>query len=227
MKGTLYGIGVGTGTPAGISIKALETIKKCDLIIFPNKSKENCRAYQAVSSNFTGLETKELYFCDFPMTKDKKLLMAAWEKCAAMICSALKEKSVAFLTIGDPSLYSTFFYIKNLVEKEGFQTQNIAGITSFCAVAAKLGMSLALEDEQIHIIPETDNLEEIFSLSGTLVFMKAGKNLSKLKAYLISHKEEIKEFGAVANCDFEDEKIMLSPEELDESLYLTVVIVKK
>jgi len=123
-------------------------------------------------------------------------------------------------------VYSTFFYIKELVEKNGFKSQIIAGIPSFCAVAAKLGMSLALENEQIHIIPDTDNLEKDFFLSGTLVFMKSGKNLSKLKDFLISHKNQIKEFGAVSNCGFEDEKIMRSPEELDEKLYLTVVIVK-
>ena len=136
------------------------------------------------------------------------------------------EKNVAFLTIGDPSLYSTFFYIKELVEKNGFKSQIIAGIPSFCAVAAKLGMSLALENEQIHIIPDTDDLEKLFLLSGTLVFMKSGRNLSKPKDFLISHKAQIREFGAVSNCGFEDEKIMLSPEELDEKLYLTVVIVK-
>lgn len=227
MKGILYGIGVGIGTSSGLSINALETIKKCDVIFFPNKSRADCRAYQIVNSYLNELETKKLCFCDFPMTKDEKSLAQAWEKCAGMICEDLKEKNVAFLTIGDPSLYSTFFYIKELVEKNGFKSQIIAGIPSFCAVAAKLGMSLALENEQIHIIPDTDNLEKDFFLSGTLVFMKSGKNLSKLKDFLISHKNQIKEFGAVSNCGFEDEKIMLSPEELDEKLYLTVVIVKK
>ena len=225
MQGILYGIGVGTGTSGGLSIKALETIKNCDVIVFPNKSREDCRAYQIVNSNLSGLETKKHYFCDFPMTKDKDSLARAWENCARMICADLKEKNVAFLTIGDPSLYSTFFYIKELVEKEGFQTHVIAGIPSFCAVSAKLGMSLALEKEQIHIIPDTDDLEKTFLLSGTLVFMKTGRNLSKLKAFLISHKNQIREFGAVSNCGFEDEKIMISPEELDENLYLNDIIV--
>lgn len=226
MKGILYGIGVGTGTSSGISVNALETIKNCDVLVFPNKSREDCRACQIINSNLSGIETKKLYFCDFPMTKDKKSLANAWENCARMICADLKEKNVAFLTIGDPSVYSTFFYIKELVEKEGFQTQVITGIPSFCAVAAKLGMSLALENEQIHIIPDAEDLEKTFLLSGTLVFMKTGRNLSKLKAFLISHKNQIREFGAVSNCGFEDEKIMLTPEELDENLYLTVVIVK-
>jgi len=226
MKGILYGIGVGIERSEGLSIKALETIKKCDVIVFPNKSREDCRAYQIVNSNLSGLENKKLYFYDFPMTKDKNSLAKAWENCARLICDDLQDKNAAFLTIGDPSIYSTFFYIKELIEKEGFQTQVIAGIPSFCAVAAKLGMSLALEKEQIHIIPDADDLEKTFLLSGTLVLMKTGKNLSKLKAFLISHKNQIREFGAVSNCGFEDEKIIMTPEELDEKLYLTVVIVK-
>jgi sirohydrochlorin cobaltochelatase/precorrin-2/cobalt-factor-2 C20-methyltransferase len=79
MKGILYGIGVGSESSEGLSIKALETIKKCDVIVFPNKSREDCRAYQIVNSNLSGLESKKLYFYDFPMTKDKKSLAKAWE----------------------------------------------------------------------------------------------------------------------------------------------------
>ena len=99
MKGILYGIGVGIGTSSGLSINALETIKKCDVIFFPNKSRTDCRVYQIVKSYLSELETKKLCFCNFPMTKDKKSLAQAWEKCAGMICDDLKEKNVAFLTI--------------------------------------------------------------------------------------------------------------------------------
>ena len=227
MSGILYGIGVGAGSGDELSLKALETIKKCDVIFLPNKSASDCRAYQIVKDVYPEIEKKELHFCDFPMTKDKNVLISAWKSTAKEICIVLKEKSAAFLTIGDASIYSTFFYIKNLVEKEGFSSEVISGIPSFCAVAAKLGMSLATESEQIHIIPDTENLTQAFSLPGTLIFMKSGKNLAKLKDFLIQNQAQITEFGAVSNCGFPDEKIARTPQELDESQYLSVVIVKK
>ncbi len=227
MSGILYGIGVGAGSADELTLKGLETIKNCSVLIFPNKSKDECRAYQIVKENLPEVEAKKLIFCDFPMTKDKNALMSAWENAAKQICKELKEKSVAFLTIGDATIYSTFFYIKALVEKEGFKTDVISGIPSFCAVAAKLGMSLALDTEQIHIIPDADDLEKAFALSGTLIFMKIGRKLGALKEFLIKNQGKIQEFGAVSNCGFEDEKICRTPQELDESKYLTVVIIKK
>ena len=227
MSGILYGIGVGAGSADELTLKALETIKNCSVIVFPNKAKDECRAYQLVKENLPEIESKKLVFCDFPMTKDKNALTIAWKNAAKQICDELKENSVAFLTIGDASIYSTFFYIKTLVEKEGFKTDVISGIPSFCAVAAKLGMSLALDAEQIHIIPDADDLEKAFLLSGTLIFMKIGRKLGALKEFLIKNQSKIQEFGAVSNCGFEDEKICRTPQELDESKYLTVIIVKK
>ena len=227
MSGILYGIGVGAGSADGLTLGALETIKNCGVIIFPNKSKDECRAFKLVKENLPEIESKKLIFCDFPMTKDKNVLIAAWENAAKQICKELKGASVAFLTIGDATIYSTFFYIKKLVEKEGFKCLVISGVPSFCAVAAKLGISLAQDDQQIHIIPDAENLDEAFNPAGTLVFMKIGRKLGALKEFLIKNQSKILEFGAVSNCGFEDEKICRTPQELDESKYLTVIIVKK
>ena len=226
MSGILYGIGVGAGSADGLTLGALETIKNCGVIIFPNKSKDECRAFKLVKENLPEIESKKLIFCDFPMSKDKNALMAAWENAANQICKELKGASVAFLTIGDATIYSTFFYIKELVEKEGFKCLVINGIPSFCAVAAKLGMSLAMDDQQIHIIPDAENLDEAFNLAGTLVFMKIGRKLGALKDFLIKNQAKIQEFGAVSNCGFPEEKIYRTPQDLDETQYLTVVIVK-
>lgn len=226
MKGIFYGVGVGAGKKDELTLKALETIRKCGVIIFPNKSREDCRSYQLVKEALPEIDGKELIFCDFPMTKDKDKVEAAWADAAKKAVQALKNESVAFLTIGDVSIYSTFFYIKSLVEKEGFTCEIVSGLPSFCAVAARLGTSLAQDDQQIHVIPDAEKLQAAFELSGTLIFMKIGKKLGALKEFLIKHQDEILEFGAVSNCGFEDEKIIKSPDQLDEGRYLTVAIVK-
>ena len=46
--GSLYGIGVGPGEPELITIKAIQTIRKCDVIVLPAVSKEECYAYRIV-----------------------------------------------------------------------------------------------------------------------------------------------------------------------------------
>ncbi len=47
--GVLYGIGVGPGDPELMTIKAIQTIKKCDAIVLPEATKEECYAYGIAS----------------------------------------------------------------------------------------------------------------------------------------------------------------------------------
>lgn len=55
--------------------------------------------------------------------------------------------NVAFLTIGDPAIYSTYCYIHQRVEAHGGKAMMISGIPSFCAVAARLGIPLWEREE--------------------------------------------------------------------------------
>ena len=48
--GVLYGIGVGPGDPELMTLKAINTIKACDIIAIPAVSKEECHAYGIVPS---------------------------------------------------------------------------------------------------------------------------------------------------------------------------------
>ena len=46
------------------------------------------------------------------------------------------------------------------------KTEIINGVPSFCAVAAKLGDSLADRSEQLHIIPSNYDIQEALKLPG-------------------------------------------------------------
>lgn len=229
MSGTLYGIGVGPGEGELLTIKAKKIIETSDAIILPNKNKENCIAYEIVKKVIPEIQTKELIFSDFPMTKDSELLQKAQKECAEKIEALLiHNKHVSFLTIGDPTVYSTYMYVHNLIEEKGYDVKIINGIPSFCAVAAKLGIPLGSSDDQIHIIPGNYNIEESVNLKGTLVFMKSGRKLSELKNYLLSIKENYDfDFYSVSNCGLTNETICKNLQDLNtESGYLTIVIIK-
>ena len=59
------------------------------------------------------------------------------EKGAKALEAALDAgKNVVFLTLGDPTIYSTFTYVQKRVEADGYETGLVSGITSFCATAA-------------------------------------------------------------------------------------------
>ncbi len=230
MRGRLYGIGVGPGDPELITLKALNCIKKSDIIILPAEPKEECYAFQIVKAIYPEIHEKEIVCLPFLMIKDKEQLAASHNQIYKSIQTFLeKGKTIAFLTIGDPTVYSTYSYIhKRELSKSG-NAFIISGVPSFCAAAASLGISLADHKEQLHIIPGSYNIEETAHLSGTRIYMKAGKKLNKLKLFL-QQLPDIANFVvySISNCGMQNEKRAVGLENLNEkSGYLTIVIVKE
>ena len=75
------------------------------------------------------------------MTKDRAVLEDNHNKAADAVESYLKKgKNVVFLTLGDPTIYSTYLYVHKRILERGYQAEIVSGITSFCAVAARLNM---------------------------------------------------------------------------------------
>ena len=182
MNGTLYGVGVGPGDPRLMTYLAVDTIKNCPVIAVPADGKEKAVAYKIASGIVDGIDEKECLNLSTPMTKDKAVLDAAYQAAADKIIEKLKEgKDVACLTLGDPTIYSTYIYIHRLVKAQGYATQIINGIPSFCAVSAKLGDSLVDRSEQLHIIPSTYDIEDGLKLPGTKVLMKAASKMHLVK----------------------------------------------
>ena len=95
------------------------------------------------------------------MTKDKKALQQVHAEGAEQVCRKLdKGENVAFLTLGDVSIYSTFLYIQKLVEASGYETRVIPGVPSFCAAAAVLKTGLGEMGDSIHILPGSYDISE-------------------------------------------------------------------
>lgn len=229
MTGKLYGIGVGPGNPELMTLQSVRVIRDSDVIFLPVSDKEKCHAFLTARQAVPEIEEKEIIGMDFPMTKNEKELTDAYQNIAECMMGLLLDgKKISFLTIGDVTVYSTFVYVAKIIQQKGYDVEYVNGITSFTAVCATLGISMAEQNEEIHIIPASYDIEQSFLLSGTKVYMKSGKKLQKLVAKLkdLKSQKSIKVY-AVANCGMEQQKIAYSLEEI-EALegYLVTVIVK-
>lgn len=226
MAGTLYGLGIGPGDPELLTLKAVRLIRENEVIALPGKNPKGTVAYQIAVQAVPELEDKKLIAVDMPMTKDPKLLAESHEKAAELLEAYLKlDENVVFLTLGDATVYSTYLYVHRLLEQRGYQTQIVSGITSFCAVAARLNTGLVEKDQQLHVIPASYQIEEALKLPGTKVLMKAGRKMEEVKRIL---KEQELSALMVENCGMEDEKIYHSVEEIPESAgYYSLIIVKE
>ena len=225
VSGCLYSIGVGPGDPELMTLKAVHTISKCPVLVLPAESRQKCVAYQIARHILPEIDEKEAVCLVMPMTKDKEKLERNHEEGAVKVAQILEEgRDAAFLTIGDPTVYATSMYIHQRVAQMGYQTQIISGVPSFCAAAAKLGVSLGEKQEQIHVIPASYDIEMAMQLSGTKILMKAGKKMPFVKQCVKKHQGWA---AMVENCGMPDEHVWINPDNMpDQPGYYTLVIAK-
>ena len=225
-RGKLYGVGVGPGDPELLTMKAMRVIKQCDVIAVPGKEPKETVAYVIAEKAIPEIGEKQLLGIYMPMTKNLELLKKSHEEGVIKLRQELDcGKTIAFLTLGDPTVYSTYMYLHKEIEKEGYEGEIVSGIPSFCAAAARLEISLGEKAEQIHIIPASYRIEESLELSGTKIFMKAGKKIGQVKEHLKACKDDI---YMIENCGMENERIFRGADEIPEDAgYYTLMIAKE
>jgi precorrin-2/cobalt-factor-2 C20-methyltransferase len=207
-----------------LTLHAVETLKNADVIAVPDTGGEKT-ALKIIEEYIAG---KKLVDCSMPMTRDPERLRQSHEACTEALCALLDQGlNVAFITLGDPTVYSTYMYVHRLVVGKGYKAEIVNGITSFCAAAGRLGISLCDGKEALHIIPSSyDGHDELLTFPGSKVLMKSGKKINHIK-------EKLDRYGLLGKakmvecCGMENEKIYNSLQDLNEdSSYFSIIIVK-
>ncbi len=226
MNGILYGIGVGPGDPELMTLKAVRMIRENEIIAVPGADVKETVAYRIAVQAVPELAEKQLLPIYMPMTHDQEEMRRNHEKGAAVIESYLKEgKNVVFLTLGDPTIYSTFSYLQKLIKEHGYQTTLISGIPSFCAAAARMDIPLTEWNQPLHVLPAVHRLESRLEQPGTYVLMKSGRKMKQVKDILSGSGRNV---VMVENCGMENEHIYHSVDEIpDDAGYYSLIIAKE
>lgn len=182
--GTLYGVGVGPGAPDLITLRALNTLKRAGVLALPRSSDyATSMAWTIAKPTIGDVLGQERLFLTFPMSKDPECLRPAWDKAFSVIGERLERGlDVAFVTEGDPSLYSTFIYLQREAPARwpGVRVEVVPGVSSITAVPAVSGVPLADGQERIAIIPGNYGLEDLTDVLRTFdttVLMKIGPEM--------------------------------------------------
>ena len=225
-KGTLYGVGIGPGDPELLTLKAVRLIREAQVIALPGKEAKETVAYRIAVQAVPELEEKHLLPVAMPMTKDKKELEENHRLAAEAVERELDAgKDVAFLTLGDPTVYSTYLYVHKRVQADGYPTKIVSGVTSFCAASAELDTGLVENSQQLHVIPASYQVEDAMKLPGTKVLMKAGRKMGQVKEKLQTMDAEVL---MVENCGMEWQNIFRGADEIPESAgYYSLIVVKE
>lgn len=161
---TVFAVGVGPGDPELLTRKAERVLRQAEVILAPVSNPSEASVALETVREFLDEARQEIIIHQFPMTPDKKRLLAAWQEAAELIAGHVAAgKDVAFITIGDPLLYSTFIYLLRIFRASYPQIaiEIVPGISSINTAAAVAAVSLAEADERIAIIPATAGMEKV------------------------------------------------------------------
>lgn len=233
MTGTLYGLGVGPGDPELITVKAFRTLKESPVIAYPKKRKGSKSYAHQIIDVYVDPSEKEMLGLVFPMTKDPAILEREWTNTVEAVWEKLQEgKNVAFVTEGDPLLYSTFIHMMKLMKERHpeVEIQTVPGISSINGAASRLGLPLAEGDDHVAIIPareDYDAMKKALMENDCVIFIKVAKVMDLMLRVLrdldLLHK------ASVVTKVTSKEEIIWDVCELDraELEYLTLMVVRK
>jgi precorrin-2/cobalt-factor-2 C20-methyltransferase len=183
----LVGVGVGPGDPELVTVKAVRVLREADLVLVPAMagSGESTvgRAEATVRAHLS--DGSRLRRCSFELSERRGVTAAreaAWDDAADEVVAAFAggARLVAFATIGDPNVYSTFTYLASGVRarRPDVEVRTVPGITAMQALAAASGTWLCEGTETLTLVPATAGDEELaaaLARPGSVVAYKGGR----------------------------------------------------
>lgn len=177
----LVGVGVGPGDPELVTVKAVRVLREADVVLVPVMAPdEPGRAEAVVLAHTEAAERVVFALNDRGGVTERRA--NAWEAAARRVVEAFRRGAgtVAFATIGDPNLYSTFTYLAQTVRarEPGVEVETVPGITAMQDLAARSGTVLAEGTESLRLLPLTGgagDLRAALESSDTVVAYKFGR----------------------------------------------------
>jgi len=232
--GRIYAVGVGPGDPELLTRKAERIIREAAVICAPAASADDASYALSIVEQFIDRDRQQIFTTVFPMTRDEAVLNPLREATAHELAShASAGREVAFITIGDPLLYSTFQPVFRILNEESphIYVEFVPGITSMSAGAAAAALPLALADETVAILPATADEEKIIKALiafDTIVLLKISRAFDRVYEMLTQLKLD-KNAVFVRRVGSKEEEVVfdlnsLKGKKLD---YMSLLIVKK
>lgn len=181
----LYCIGCGPGDPDLLTLKAINILKSADVVYTPTAREGKPSVALSIVQKFLNRDSK-INQLVFPMIKDFSKLKETWRNNAVEIADSVRKgKKTVYLTVGDPSLYSTWIYVyRELINAhKDIEIEIIPGITSIFSFSAEIKTPIGEGEDIIGIIPACYNLDRLkiaAKCCDTLIFLKDGRHFNNV-----------------------------------------------
>ena len=231
--GRFYGVGVGPGDPELLTLKAQRLLQKVDVICFTQLDNGEPSFALSVLEDVLREARPETLGITIP-SDDSPVSMETWREAAKRIGGHLSQgQDVAFITEGDPMLYSEFPYLLDCVSPvfPELIIEVIPGVSSVMAAAASSGVPLVTPGQRLAILPAVngiDDLREAITNYDTIVLMEVDSNLiqglANLESLGLAGKAIYVRQASTAKERVVEDIRQLSPEDFD---YFSLLIIKR
>ncbi len=229
---TLVGVGVGPGDPELVTVKGVRVMRDADVVLVPVMADDvTGRAEATVRAHIDAGKVRRVVFALNDRTGVTPRRTQAWDEAARQVADAFSAgaTTVAFATIGDPNVYSTFSYLAQSVRElvPDVVVRTVPGVTAMQDLAARSGTTLCEGTESLALMPLTAGVETFRAALGTfdtVVAYKCGRELPEvLDAARAAGRADDAMYGA--HLGLPDEDVRRAVDAPADAPYLSTVIV--
>lgn len=229
MTNTVYSIGLGPGNPELMTVKARRILEESDIVVVPQSDKTGRSVARDIILHYIDPSRILMYY--FPMNNDREDLERRYTELALKIKGLTREgKRVSYVTMGDPTIFSTSNYITEKLKAVGVEVKHVPGISSINAASTMLGLPLCVKGEHFGVYEMPGEVEEAVKLirrHPTTVFMKVNR---KLPVLVEAVRTAVPERAYLARRIGLDEEVfydMLNCSPPPEAAYLSVAVIRR
>ncbi len=224
-SGCLYGLGVGTGNPELITLKALRILQSVSVVAYPASETGNSFARSIVAEFLQDNQIEIPIVLPFKLEKSAQPF---YDKASEQLAEHLNNgQDVAVLCEGDPFFYGSFMYIYDRLSQK-FNTEIVPGISSVMAGAAMIGIPLTYRNDVFMVVSgilSEEVLKEKLKVADAAVIIKLGKNFNQVKQVL-QELGLIERAKYIENATRENQKILsINEVEAETVPYFSLIVI--
>lgn len=134
---TLYGVGLGPGDADLVTVRGQRVLDEATVVYSPGRLSRSVATDHVPEARIGDL--------DVPMTRDEGTLREAWKDAAQEIVPHARDDTVAFVTLGDPNVYSTFGHLRRTLSTfhPSIDVETVPGVSAVTAFSTALGIEIS------------------------------------------------------------------------------------
>jgi len=220
-----YGIGVGTGDPEYLTLKAVRLIQQADLIVYL-KSESGRSIARDIAAQW--IKQQRQIAITMPYSTDRCAANQAYDKAEQQISNALQQGlNTVFLCEGDPLFFGSYIYLHQRLSPH-YPCHIVPGISSIHAATALAQLPLTQQNETLAIVTSRNSDQEILQALAqysSVIIMKAGVARPRLLE-LIKQSKRLEHTCYIQRAGQQGEKVVWDMDQLTgKGDYFSLLIV--